>query len=227
MRAPAKAFVSYSTKDKAFGAAVKQALEMVGTVCFLAHDDLKVSEEWRDRILEELLTCDIFIPLLSQNFRDSEWAPQEIGVVVARRDVVIAPLSLDGTTPFGFIANLQGSRVPPQGVTWELLIEPLLTRHPAKLIPGMIRLVESAGTFRGAEAVVAPLVSVFGRFSDDDAREFAEAAVSNGQVWMANLCRSRYLPEFIRTNGSRVPPATLRALQYQITHDERYPGDEG
>jgi hypothetical protein len=89
---PIRAFVSYSTKDKLTGAAVKSILEGYDIECFLAHDDLEISAAWKDRILEELLRCDIFVPLLSAAFKASDWASQEIGVIAARNNVAVIPL---------------------------------------------------------------------------------------------------------------------------------------
>ena len=62
------AFISYFRKDRKFGAQAKGVLAEVGIDAFLAHDDLHVSDEWRERIVEELKRCDIFVPLLSANF---------------------------------------------------------------------------------------------------------------------------------------------------------------
>lgn len=105
------AFVSYSTVDKIHGAKVKHILKQYGIRCFLAHEDLEVSEEWKIRILEELASCDIFIPLLSKAFKLSDWASQEIGIVSGRNDILIIPLSIDNTVPYGFIAHLQGKLI--------------------------------------------------------------------------------------------------------------------
>lgn len=66
-----RAFISYSTEDKAAAGAVKRALSTYNIDCFLAHEDIHVSEEWRERILEELTACHVFIPLLSQAFKRS------------------------------------------------------------------------------------------------------------------------------------------------------------
>lgn len=69
------AFVSYSHKDREFGRQTKAVLNDVGIPSFLAHDDLETSEAWQHRILDELRSCDIFVPLLSRNFVASDWAP--------------------------------------------------------------------------------------------------------------------------------------------------------
>ena len=131
-----RAFISYSTEDKAAAGAVKRALSTYGIDCFLAHDDIQVSEEWRERILEELAACQVFVALLSQAFKRSEWALQEVGAVARRSEVAIVPLCLDETIPFGFIAKIQGIRVAPTGVDPGTVLEPLAKRFPRLIIPG-------------------------------------------------------------------------------------------
>ena len=67
------AFVSYSHVDREFGRQAKTVLGEVGIDAFLAHEDLDTSEQWQERILSELRRCDLFVPLLSKNFLESEW----------------------------------------------------------------------------------------------------------------------------------------------------------
>ena len=115
---------------------------------FLAHDDLEVSEEWRKRILIELQQCDLFVPILSRCFLESDCASQEVGVIVSRDDVVVAPLSIDATVPRGFISHVQSRRIPESGITRQLLVEPLAAKFPRIILPGLIGLVALAGSFR-------------------------------------------------------------------------------
>ena len=222
------AFVSYSHIDKEFGAQVKFVLGEVGIDAFLAHEDLETSEEWQQRIVNELHRCDIFVPLLSRNFVESKWAPQEAGfIALSRPTVIISPLSIDGTTPFGFFANFQSSRIGNAGITRELLVEPLARRFPRKILPGLIRIAGEAGSFRHAEKLMRPLVPLFSIFTAEEAQALAEAAVRNGQIWSASQCRIQYLPEFIRVQGSKLHPETLAALQYQVENDKWYLKDSG
>lgn len=195
------AFISYSHLDRQYGAQTKTVLAEFGIESFLAHDDLEVSEEWQKRILVELKRCDLFVPLLSQNFVASKWAPQETGFIISRPEVVITPLSIDGTTPFGFLSHLQSRRIPQEGLTREFLIEPLVNKIPRTALPALIRIAGAAKSFREAEAKMADLVRFFPRFTAQEAQALAEAAVENGQIWSAGLCRIDYLPEFIRAQG--------------------------
>ena len=80
----------------------------------LAHEDLQVSDEWRDRIVDELRTYDVLVALLSESFEASRWATQEVGFMgIERPDVVIAPISIDGTRSFGFFGHMGRSGVLP------------------------------------------------------------------------------------------------------------------
>lgn len=219
-------FISYSTKDKLYGMQTKRILEEYGMECFLAHEDLEISEEWKERILEELLRCDVFVPLLSKAFRESDWAPQEIGVIAGRENVAIIPLSIDGTMPFGFISHLQGKRISADGVSEDLLVAALVKKHPRKIIPGMIQRVTGAGGFRKAEAVMKPLVPLYPILTDDEIDALVTASIENDQVWSAAHCRGSYLPKLIEMHRNRINPEKLKALEYQVENDRLYNVDE-
>ena len=220
------AFISYSNEDCEIGQEVKTTLRAVGIEAFLAHDDLEVSEEWKRRIIQELERCDLFVPILSESFKKSDWAPQEAGFIAARPEVVIAPLSIDGTVPFGFFSHIQSKPIPPDGITYGFLVEPLLDRLvesvPRKILPTLIRRAASAGSFRRAEYLMRPLVRFFPRLTAREAEELAVAAVRNNQIWSAGECRTVFLPEFIREHENNLDPDTLRVLKYQIEHDKPY-----
>ena len=221
----ARAFISYSHEDRKYGAQAKAVFVEVGIDAFLAHEDLDVSDEWRARIIEELNSCSIFVPLLSANFVASKWAPQEVGFIISRPSVAIAPVSLDGTMPFGFMSHVQGRRISKEGITRELLVEPLARRIPRQILPGLIKLASRAGTFRSAEALMAPLVEHFGNMTPDEAQTLAEASVKNDQIWAAQLCRDQYLPDFLSLQGKNIDRKTLRALKYQLENHTWYKGE--
>jgi hypothetical protein len=221
-RPKAIAFISYSHEDRKHGAQAKSVLAEIGIEAFLAHDDLHVSDEWRKRIIEELKRCDLFVPLLSANFLVSKWAPQEVGFIISRPKVPIAPISLDGTTPFGFMSHVQSRQISRDGITRELLVEPLAGRFPRLVLPGLIQIVSKAGSFRSAEALMAPLVQYFPILTAGEAQALAEASVENSQIWAASLCSSQYLPEFVDHQAKNISPKTLRALNYQIANGTWY-----
>lgn len=104
-----RAFISYSTKDKHLAGQIKTCLEKYGLAVFLAHEDLHISDEWMDKIIEELKSCHVFIPLLTDNYKGSEWTDQEAGYALAF-DKKVCPLK-GPHNPHGFIRRKQGEFV--------------------------------------------------------------------------------------------------------------------
>lgn len=217
-----KAFISYSTDDREVARNVKSILNKYSIDSFLAHEDINVSQEWKTRIVRELGDSEIIIPLLSASFKGSEWAPQEIGFAFGRGDVLFIPLSIDGTTPFGFISHIQGKRIPDAGLNNDLLIDPIMDRFPHDIIPRLIERLRGAKSYVQANALMLPLVSRFSKFNDTEINAFATAAIENGQIWDAGDCRQEYLPKFLDLHKSRMDDNQHVALEYQVKHGRWY-----
>lgn len=210
------------------GAAAKAALLSHGFDSFLAHDDLQVSDEWKDRILLELQRVDVFVALLSSEFVKSKWCAQEVGVIVTRPQVLIIPISLDGTMPYGFISHLQATWVRGADQFSSTLGEVLLRRRPRLMIPRQIEKIRSATSFRHAEAIVRPLVMHFASFEDAEVNMFVSAVAENRKVWDAGLCRDEFIPEFVQVNGQRISPELadgLKAVLPELRFPYGGPGD--
>jgi hypothetical protein len=94
-----------------------------------------------------------------------------------------------------------------------VLEEVLFRKRPRRMIPAQIARVRAAKSYRGAEAVVRPLVPHFAGFTEEEVNAFALAAAENSEVWDAGLCAAEYLPEFVKVNGSRMSREALATLQ--------------
>lgn len=217
-----RAFISYSTRDKKHAGAVSAVLDEINIESFLAHEDLHVSEEWKERILEELKKCEIFVLLLSEAFKSSDWCGQETGVIATRRRVLIIPLSVDETLPYGFISNIQCHRMPSAGIDAQTILTALGRKWPSVAIDGLLKRVQLANSFRGAEKLMEPLVPYFEKLSKDQATRLASMAVENSQIWDAALCRDDYLPKFLKLNRAKIPTSLYRPLKYQIENQHWY-----
>jgi TIR domain len=218
-----KAFISYSHHDRKRGSDVKKVLSNFEIEVFLAHDDVHISQEWRDRIIRELKECKIFVPLLNEAFKTSDWAPQEMGVAALRRGVLIIPLSIDGTVPFGFISHLQGKplpdiSVPPLG----LVIDPIVKQFPSEMIPRVISRLANSPGWRSSEALMELLLPYFSKLTDQQVHDVTEGAIRNSEVWSAGDCVRTYLPKFIEANKVRIDPERLEILRYQLQNQEWY-----
>lgn len=217
-----KAFISYSTLDRITGAEVKDILARFGIEGFLAHNDIHVSEEWKQRIVDELSKADIFIPLLSNNFKNSDWAPQELGIAYMM-DILIIPLTLDETIPFGFIDHIQGKAYPDnENILLNYLIKPIIVGFPQYMIPKVIEELGKAYNFRYAESVMELLVPYFGQFGREDIDKFVDFSIKNQQVWDAIKCKQEYIPEFITIHKDKIAADKLKILSYQIEKGQSY-----
>jgi hypothetical protein len=86
-----RVFLSYNTKDKDLAGRIASILRSrYRTEVFLAHEVLKVSQEWRGAILEELAKCDCLIALVTKNYRSSKWTDQEVGNAIGRGKKVMS-----------------------------------------------------------------------------------------------------------------------------------------
>lgn len=218
-----RAFISYSTKDKVIACELKEVLDHFGIFSFLAHEDIQVSQEWKRRIIYELKRCDIFIALLSKSFKESNWAPQELGMVCSRRKVLIIPLQIDSLVPFGFIDHLQGVKVKEGMVSKELFVAPLIKKFPRQMISGVITRLEGVRTFRSAEEQMAPIVPFYKLMNRKEINRFADISIKNNQIWPAFKCCDEFLPAFIKKHKKRIKKKSLKILNYQIQKQEAYP----
>ncbi|MEM0139662.1 MAG: toll/interleukin-1 receptor domain-containing protein [Ferroplasma sp.] len=122
-----KVFLSYSSKDREIVSIINEGLKNLGLMSFMAHEDIQPSEEWQGRILSELKAHDIFIPVLTKNFFDSEWTNQETGAAVTQSSFII-PISIafdneDWETPRGFIGKYQSLKIRIKSQDYRINLE--------------------------------------------------------------------------------------------------------
>ena len=99
-------FISHKDTFKTEAATLKDYLESYGISCFVAHDNIEPMKEWQDEIENALFTMDALLIMLTNDFHDSYWTDQEIGVAIGR-NVPVYPLRLEEKNPYGFISKFQ------------------------------------------------------------------------------------------------------------------------
>ena len=60
-------------------------------------------------LIDNLENCDVFIPLLTNNFQQSNWTGQESGYALSRK-ILIIPVQFN-VLPFGFLGSIQALKV--------------------------------------------------------------------------------------------------------------------
>lgn len=101
----AKAFITHIAKDKSIATRLRDALKTYKIEAFVAHEDIKPSEEWQIEIEHALQTMDFFISIHTKGVSESIWCQQEIGYAVCR-NVKMIPIKFD-EDPQGFIGKIQ------------------------------------------------------------------------------------------------------------------------
>ena len=212
------AFLSYQTADKAVAGQLKVILASAGITAFLAHEDIAVSEEWRLKILEQIGRANIFIGLLSKNYFQSHWCVQESGIAAYRSDMTVIPLSLDGTIPQGFIANVQSVEVNPARISIRDLIPGFLKHDFAIGVELLTDLLAQSGGYRSAEANFQMVLPHLPIMSDDQIKNLLEHSAENSQVHHAQLCARDYLPPLLKSHGHLLKRTTRSLLKKACAH---------
>jgi len=212
-----KFFISHSTRDRLSAIAVKDVLTTFGFDGFLAHEDIVVSEQWRERLLLELESADVLICLLSQYFLESQWCGQEVGIFVADGSRLVIPLRLDKTAPYGFIAHLQGVRASSKIEIETAVLFALAQSHLSIAFSVILSALRKEHDFRRSERLLAPLVPCFDRLAAGQAAELCAVAISHPIVWDAAQNATEYLPQFITRCSHLLDPQRAAVLRYQIT----------
>lgn len=216
----ARVFISYSVKDKELAGKVKDGLEIFGMDVFLAHEDLKPSVEWEKAILDSLERADIFIPLITAHYKESDWTDQECGIAFAKNKLIV-PIAVQGTLPYGFLSGIQA---------WKL-------KHPDLLVLGCDEIIEAIVKTKlgfANEYILDSLITAFRnscRFDDAgkraelllrfpviskaQAREIIGAAIRNNQIY-ASSSANRHLKEIIKRHKRLIPKELLVKLDAKI-----------
>ena len=104
-----RVFITHRDKHKSQVHAIADALKEYGISSFVAHDTIEPMSKWKDEIVKGLRSAEVMLAFLTEGFSESIWTNQEIGFALCR-DIPIVPISLDGSTPPGFLSDMQTVR---------------------------------------------------------------------------------------------------------------------
>lgn len=92
-------FISYSSKDQAFAERLYNDLQAKGVRCWFAPEDMKIGDEIRSRIDQEIRLYDRLLLILSEASVQSEWVKDEVETAFEKERVqkrtVLFPVRLD------------------------------------------------------------------------------------------------------------------------------------
>lgn len=211
-----KVFLSYSSLDKELAGQVKVDLAYYGLEIFLAHEDIEPSAEWIAVIFTELKVCDVFIPILTENFDRSDWTDQETGIAYVGEKLII-PLKV-AVDPHGFIASIQALRLHVGNVkaACKRVVE-IIASKPGfgdLFRDALIRKFGGSGSYDRAGDNIKLLLSFEG-YTPSQVREMVNFAIANGQINRSGSAHGKLL-EFVRKYKDLIEPELYRAFHEAI-----------
>jgi len=179
------AFFSHKARHKTEAGKLKDELEKYGVSCFMAHKDIKPTKEWVQEIENALFSMDILIALMTEDFHDSTWTDQEVGVAVGRH-VLIIPVKI-GKDPYGFIGKYQAL-----SGTWENIskmakaILGIVLEHPStkgRIKRAVIHAFKNSPSYETSKHFVTEILPRFEKLEETEIEEVITAFNKNDQIY--------------------------------------------
>ena len=212
-----KIFISYSQEDKELAGDLKRSFEEYDSVkCFIAHDDITPGSEWEKKILSNLESSDVFMPLQTENLKQSFWCQQEAGMVIEKK-MKIVPLIPDqgGIDPVGFYARFQGFKIKTHdlhgSVKLWLINEGIIDSDNYDEIEKRILLFEASNSWAEAHRNIIALLELEAKFSKADILRIAKIATENNQI-LSSFAAQPYLRRFFTNHASIIPKDQIEVI---------------
>src|SRR3989344_1788114 len=181
-----RVFISYSSLDAGLAGGIKRGLERLGMDVFIAHDDIIPSLEWIKTILENLDSTDIFMPIITQNFKESEWTDQESGIAFAKEKIIV-PISVDNQHPYGFLNRFQSAKIKDEKlylVPCDNIVEALIKARPSfaeTIINALIRAFKESSSFDNA-GWISRLLTLYENLNKERDETIFVSTLENSQI---------------------------------------------
>lgn len=216
-----KIFLSHSDKDKKIASELKYKLSKYGLSIFLAHEDIDGGSNWVSKLYEEIQNSKIFIMLLSANYHSSNYTEQEAGIALNCSKTIL-PISIDGTTPHGFVSSRQAifCLIPFEDSKLEEIVNicKLDNVTTSSDLDKLLSELENSSSYTES-ATLAPNLKKH-TFSESQLRRLVYSVLSNPQVsysWSADGIINEIIGEYL----DKVDPAFGSELEK--FHDPTHP----
>ncbi|WP_375203478.1 toll/interleukin-1 receptor domain-containing protein [Hyphococcus sp.] len=108
-------FISHRDEHKEIAHTLASALDPFGVSSFVAHDAIKPMREWQHEILNGLMTMEVMLVLLTDDFHESVWTNQEVGFALGKNIPIIC-VKLGIRDPQGFIGSKQALKAQKENI---------------------------------------------------------------------------------------------------------------
>ena len=219
-----KLFVSHKSEHKKLVNELSDSLLPYGISCFVAHEDIEPTTEWRNEIEKALRSMDVFLAFLTDNFSDGDWTNQEVGFAIAR-GVPIIPLKISSKNPCGFMSiyqALQGQVDNPKRLAKGIfnLISRKFDKKNLVRKAAIAAFINSTSFFDADEAFKR--LQAFKDFTDIELENLVNGFNSNNQLYECYLIngKSQFF-NFIKSNSTK--KYEMEGSKINLVNDEEVP----
>lgn len=212
------AFISHHHDDKKLAGRICHTLERIGITGFLAHEHIRVSQEWQRALMKALRRSDIFVAIISDRYFKSYYCIQEAGIAVYR-GIHIIPLSVDDTVSKGFLSHIQSQQIDPENFDKTVIYEGIAEYDRPSLIDGLTAMFSSSNSYAEAERNFDQLHTYLRYASSEQKVTILEVAAENSQIRDCYACQP-YIRSAFRRYGHLLDRGTRDYLERAIPRFE-------
>ena len=111
MPIPITIFLSHADEDRSIAKQIADEMKKYGVNVFVAHDDIEVGTvDWENFLKDNIVNCDNFVVLLTDNFHKANYTDHEVGIAFALKKRIF-PIRFDDTPVYGFLAKIQAKKI--------------------------------------------------------------------------------------------------------------------
>jgi hypothetical protein len=213
-----KIFISYSSLNLNIADKIKHFLEELNISSFFAHDDIRNATDWKKRITKELKECNSIIPILTKDFKKSEWCSQELGIFYFQNKSII-PVSIDNTPSYGFINNIQARCIKDMPLEY-IISEGLMDNF--SLFTGFLSLLRNIKSFKRAILFFNTIEPYISKIKKKDLKIIIEESINNSQIWNAGKLVNDNLNKLLNVRKNDIDTLLLKKIKYQVKYHKRY-----
>lgn len=181
-------FISHRDQHKAVAKKLSETLEPYGVSAFVAHDAIKPMKEWRAEIMNGLMTMEVLLVLLTDDFHLSEWTDQEVGYALGK-GIPIVCVKVGSIDPKGFIGSQQALKASYENIqdAAPLIHKTLVSEigQESRLKEILIGAFISSQSYMAAMQNLTQLTEVADKLTDAEFKRIVKGYEKNDQL---NTC---------------------------------------
>jgi hypothetical protein len=193
-----RAFLSHKAKYKSDASKLKDQLEEYGISSFVAHMDIEPTKEWVQEIENALFSMDVLIALMSEDFHESDWTDQEVGVAVGR-NIPVIPVKIS-KDPYGFIEKYQALSGDWKDIAKMARgILNIIVKHPAtkeKIKRSVIQAFKNSSSYNESYIFVTEILPNVEKLEKSQIEDVISAFKENSQIYDCHYAQ-RELPTLL------------------------------